>query len=78
MKLRDHIENVRTEVIEFRDEVRVELAEIKKDLAEHMRRTALLEGRQERHEKFANFLTIAGRLLVVGAAGAAIARLFLG
>lgn len=63
---------------EFRKEVAERLTGIEHDLKYHIQRTDLLESRIAKFEKLNNFLTVLGRLLVVGAAGVAIARFLLG
>ena len=76
MKLRDRLDEIHKEVTEHRAETRVELAEIKRDVAYHIKRTNILEAKVESMEKLYNFLVLTGRLLVIAAAGAAILRLF--
>jgi hypothetical protein len=63
---------------ECRQKVVERLTAIERDLAHHISRTELLEKRIEAYEKVNSFLTISGRLLVIGAAGTAIAKYLLG
>lgn len=72
MKLREQLDVIQKDVHEFKSQALVELAEIKRDLSYHIRRTNLLEARIEEQQKMHTFLTVVGRLIVVGAAGAAI------
>lgn len=74
MKLRDEFQHLHSSLAAFREETRIELAEIKKDIAYHIRRTDILETRQQRIHGLMEFLAVTGRLLVIGAAIAGILR----
>lgn len=78
MKLRDKLDELHSEVTEFKAQALVELSEIKRDLSYHIRRTDLLQAKMESHDKLHNFLVMTGRLLVIAAAAAAIVRLACG
>lgn len=69
---------------EFQEMVIGRLTSIERDITHHIRRTDILEQlvvdyekRIREFEKLNNFLTISGRILIIGAALAGIAKLFL-
>jgi hypothetical protein len=75
MKLREQLDVIQKDVHDFKSQALVELAEIRRDLQYHIRRTDILEAKLEDQHKVYTFIVLTGRLLVIAAAGAAVVRL---
>jgi hypothetical protein len=80
MKLRDLLSNV----VDSQHATRLDIAEIRKDLAYHIKRTDLIEERMEAERKEVKplldgykFLKVSGALIFLAGAAASILKLFL-
>jgi hypothetical protein len=84
MKIRDTLDKILENAADARViviEIRRDLAEVRKDLKYHIKRTDVVEDRLDKHlarvEPILGFFKVFGILLVSGAAAAAIFKLFL-